>query len=38
MAGLAGLAGHMAIIIADGKHSYEFDYAFTDVLPPVESV
>jgi hypothetical protein len=24
---LAGLSGRMAIIIADGKHSYEFDYA-----------
>jgi hypothetical protein len=23
---LAGLSGKMAIIIADGKHSYEFDY------------
>jgi hypothetical protein len=23
---LAGLTGVMAIIIADGKHSYEFDY------------
>jgi hypothetical protein len=23
---LAGLTGHMNIIIADGKHSYEFDY------------
>jgi len=28
---LAGLAGTMAIIIAaDGKHSYEFDYALAD--------
>jgi hypothetical protein len=24
---LAGLSGTMRIIIADGKHSYEFDYA-----------
>ena len=24
---LAGLSGSMQIIIADGKHSYEFDYA-----------
>ena len=24
---LAGLAGKMTIIIADGKHSYEFEYA-----------
>lgn len=24
---LAGLSGKMLIIIADGKHSYEFDYA-----------
>ena len=24
--GLAGLSGTFAIIIADGKHSYEFDY------------
>jgi hypothetical protein len=23
---LAGLAGQMAITIADGKHSYEFEY------------
>jgi hypothetical protein len=23
---LVGLAGKMSIIIADGKHSYEFDY------------
>ena len=29
---LAGLSGTMAIIIADGKHSYEFDYAFTEAL------
>ena len=25
---LSGLAGRMNIIIADGKHSYEFDYSF----------
>ena len=25
--GLTGLSGKMMIIIADGKHSYEFDYA-----------
>lgn len=25
--GLAGLSGEMRILIADGKHSYEFDYA-----------
>lgn len=25
---LVGLAGDMKIIIADGKHSYEFEYAF----------
>jgi hypothetical protein len=25
---LAGLSGSMNIVIADGKHSYEFDYAF----------
>ena len=25
---LVGLTGSMAIIIADGKHSYEFDYDF----------
>lgn len=24
--GLAGLSGTFAIVIADGKHSYEFDY------------
>jgi hypothetical protein len=24
--GLAGLSGTLAIVIADGKHSYEFDY------------
>ena len=27
---LAGLSGTMKIIIADGKHSYEFDYALGD--------
>ena len=27
---LAGLAGSMAIIIADGKHSYEFDYTLAE--------
>jgi hypothetical protein len=27
--GLVSLAGSMAIIIADGKHSYEFDYSLT---------
>ena len=27
---LAGLRGRMAIIIADGKHSYEFDYELPD--------
>lgn len=26
---LAGLAGTMAIEVADGKHSYEFDYTLT---------
>jgi hypothetical protein len=25
---LTGLSGTLAIIIADGKHSYEFDYSF----------
>jgi hypothetical protein len=24
---LAGLSGSMKIIVADGRHSYEFDYA-----------
>jgi uncharacterized protein DUF3224 len=28
---LTGLAGRMAIIIADGKHSYELDYTLADV-------
>lgn len=27
--GLVGLAGSMAIVIADGKHSYEFNYSLT---------
>ncbi len=27
---LAGLAGKMAIVIADGKHSYEFDYTLAE--------
>ena len=27
---LAGITGKMAIIIADGKHSYDFEYAFPD--------
>ncbi len=27
---LVGLSGKMAIIIADGKHSYDFEYALTD--------
>jgi hypothetical protein len=27
---LVGLAGRMAIIIADGKHSYEFDYTIPE--------
>jgi hypothetical protein len=30
---LVGLAGSMAIIITDGKHSYEFDYGFEAGLP-----
>ena len=29
---LTGLSGTMAIIIADGKHSYEFDYTFAETL------
>jgi hypothetical protein len=28
---LAGVAGTMTIIIADGKHSYEFDYTLPEV-------
>jgi hypothetical protein len=27
---LTGLSGSMAIIIADGRHSYEFDYTFAE--------
>lgn len=27
---LVGLAGKMAIIIADGKHSYDFEYTFAE--------
>jgi hypothetical protein len=27
---LVGLTGRMAILIADGKHSYEFDYALAE--------
>ena len=27
---LVGLAGKMAIIIADGKHSYDFEYSLAD--------
>jgi hypothetical protein len=30
--GLTGLAGTMAIIIAEGKHSYQFEYT----LPPAQ--
>jgi hypothetical protein len=26
---LVGLAGSMTIVIADGKHSYEFDYTLS---------
>ena len=29
---LVGLSGTMAIIIAEGKHSYEFDYTFAETL------
>lgn len=36
--GLTGLTGRMAILIADGTHSYAFDYAFAADLPQVESV
>jgi hypothetical protein len=28
--GLAGLSGTFAIVISDGKHSYEFDYELAD--------
>ncbi len=34
---LAGLAGRMMIIIADGKHSYEFDYTL-EGEPELKSV
>jgi hypothetical protein len=27
---LAGLSGSMAVVIADGQHSYRFDYALPD--------
>jgi hypothetical protein len=27
---LSGLSGNMRIIIADGKHSFEFDYSLPD--------
>ena len=30
---LAGLVGKMAITIADGKHSYDFDYTLPTVQP-----
>ena len=29
---LAGLAGKMAIVIADGKHSYDFEYTLDETL------
>jgi Protein of unknown function (DUF3224) len=29
---LVGLAGKMAIVIADGKHSYEFEYTLDETL------
>ena len=29
---LAGLAGTMGITIADGKHSYDFEYTFAEAL------
>jgi len=29
---LVGLSGSMKIIIADGKHSYEFDYSLPDIV------
>lgn len=32
--GLATLAGEMRILIADGKHSYEFDYTLDTPPPP----
>ena len=28
---LVGLAGKMAIIIADGKHSYDFEYTIAEM-------
>lgn len=31
--GLKGLFGRMSIVIADGKHSYEFDYAIAAEAP-----
>jgi hypothetical protein len=31
--GLKGLSGRMSIVIADGKHSYEFDYAIAAEAP-----
>jgi hypothetical protein len=31
---LAGLAGQMNINIADGKHSYDFEYTFVDMSKP----
>ncbi len=30
---LKGLSGRMMIVIADGKHSYEFDYAIAAEAP-----
>ncbi|MEP7384429.1 MAG: DUF3224 domain-containing protein [Gemmatimonadota bacterium] len=36
--GLAGLSGTMAIMIADGTHSYQFDYTFAADLPSGQSV
>jgi hypothetical protein len=30
--GLVGLAGKMAITIADGKHSYDFEYTLAEAL------
>lgn len=30
---LAGLSGSMTIRIADGRHRYEFEYAFADAAP-----
>lgn len=31
---LAGLAGTMAITIADGKHTYDFEYTLAEPEPP----